>query len=241
MNSTIRSPKNAIEEAAAELLSPALLVARYEIEPIGRASARFAEILGNARHVYSFGAGHSKAVADELCNRAGGLPGVISMNLDDLREELRPAHLQLSDSLPEREPANGPALLDKFGVEPGDALLIASQSGRNGAIVEMARRAREVGVYVVAVVSRAHSAATVSRHPDGARLTDFADEIIDNHGPVGDAVASLPNGDVAGSTSTISGALIAQLITVATARAMLDRGEDPRIIPSANVDPPAEG
>jgi uncharacterized phosphosugar-binding protein len=228
-----------LSTVADDLLAPAVLVARDEGETIARVGARFAEILGSGHSIYGFGAGHSKAVADELCNRAGGLPGLVSMNLDDLRSEPRPAHLQLSDSLPERDPANGPALLRRFSITGGDGLLIASQSGRNGAIVEMAKRAKEMGVYVVAVVSLAHSAATHSRHPDGTRLTDYADAIIDNHGAVGDAAIPLPNGDVTGSTSTIAGALIAQLITVATAAALLQRGQDPQIIPSANVDRPA--
>ncbi|QEW04320.1 sugar isomerase domain-containing protein [Microbacterium lushaniae] len=231
----------ALAAIADDLLSPARAVAAQEVDTIARVALRFAEIFERGRRVYGFGAGHSKAVADELCYRAGGLPGFTSMNLDDLRTEPRPAHLQLSDSMPERDPANGPALLELFAVGAGDGLLIASQSGRNGAIVEMARVARERGVYVVAVVSRAHSDASVSRHPGGGRLIDYSDETIDNHGPLGDAVIRLPNGAATGSASTISGALIAQLLTVATARALLLRGQDPGIIPSANVDRSSAG
>ncbi|TDE08129.1 sugar isomerase domain-containing protein [Jiangella asiatica] len=236
MNGTTGPGGDELASTADTLLAPAVLVGTHELATIRRVAERFADALASGHRVYAFGAGHSKAVADELCHRAGGLPGFVSMNLDDLRTEPRPAHLQLSDSAPERDPRNGPELLALFEVGAGDALLIASQSGRNGAIVEMASRARELGVYVAAVLSRQHSRAVPSRHPSGLRLGDLADDVIDNHGPVGDAAVVLPNGDRSGAVSTISGALIAQLLSVAVARSLGGRGLDPGVIRSANVD-----
>jgi uncharacterized phosphosugar-binding protein len=222
---------------AEALLGPAIDVARHESVVIGRVAARFADIIQAGGRVYTFGAGHSKAVADEFCYRAGGLPGFVSMNLDDLRTEPRPAHLQLSDSEPERTPRHGPELLALYGVGATDGLLIASQSGRNGAIVEMATAARDAGTYVAAVVSRQHAAAVPSRHPSGLKLTDLTDDVIDNHGPAGDATITVPGGGRVGSASTISGALAAQLVSVEVARILLARGHDPGVIRSANIDP----
>lgn len=220
----------------ATLLAAAVQAGRHEVAAIHRVAERFADIFQSGHRVYTFGAGHSKAVADELCHRAGGLPGFVAMNLDDLRTAPRPAYLQLSDSAPERDPQRGAELLTLFGAGAGDGLLIASQSGRNGAIVEMAARARDLGVYVAAMVSRQHSAAMPSRHPSGLRLTDVAEDVIDNHGPVGDAALTLPGGDRIGAVSTISGALVAQLINVHVARTLVARGHDPQVIRSANVD-----
>lgn len=223
-------------ESAGALLAPALAVVREEAGRIEHVASRLADILQSGRQVYAFGAGHSKTPADELCSRAGGLVGFTSMNLDDLRTEPRPAHQQLSDSIPERIPENGPALLELYGVRAGDGLLIASQSGRNGAPVEMALTARARGVYVVAITSCEHSRAVPSRHPDGIRLLDVVDDVIDNHGHVGDAAIGLGNGSMVGATSTISGALIAQLLAVTTAQTLEQRGVDPRVIRSANLD-----
>lgn len=227
------------ETTVTRLLAPALQAAVAEGAQIARVAHRLADVLAGGGHLYTFGAGHSKAVAEELCYRAGGLRGITSMNLDDLRDTPRPAHEQLSDSAPERDPANGAALLERYDVQPGDALFIASQSGRNGAIVELAKRARAAGTYTAAVLSRQHSLATTSRHPEGLRLLDLADDVIDNHGPVGDAVVDLGDGDRVGSASTVAGALIAQLLGVGIAQSLLQRGVEPQVIRSANVDEPA--
>lgn len=223
-------------DAVLALLQPALAVAVASGPAVAAVAGRLADVVAAGGRVFTFGAGHSKAFADELCYRAGGLRCFTSMNLDDLRSTPRPAHEQLSDSAPERDPANGPALLSLYRVGGGDALIIASQSGRNGASVEMADAARSRGTYVAAVVSRRHSDAVVSRHPSGHKLVDVVDDVIDNHGPVGDAAVTVSTGQVMGATSTVSFALVAQLISVALAETLIARGAPVDVITSANVD-----
>jgi uncharacterized phosphosugar-binding protein len=158
------------------------------------------------------------------------------MNLEDLRTKPRLCYLQLTDSMPERDPANGPALLALHGVTDRDALLIASQSGRNGASIAMAEEARRAGTYTAAVLSRQHCAAFPSRHPDGRKLPDVVDHVIDNHCPVGDAAVTVGSGDRMGATSTISFALLAQLISIAIAEELRRQGQPPAVILSANID-----
>lgn len=221
---------------ATQLLAPAIQAAIAEAGAILRVADRLVDVMVGGGHIYGFGAGHSKAVAEELCSRAGGLRGITSMNLDDLRTTPRPAHFQLSDSMPEREPQNGTALLATYAVQSCDALIIATQSGRNGAPIEMARRAREMGVYTVAVMSREHNAATASRHPEGLRLIDFVDDVIDNHGQLGDAAVALESGDRVASTSSVAGLLIAQLLNVTMAQELERRGVAVPVIRSANLD-----
>jgi uncharacterized phosphosugar-binding protein len=221
---------------ALRLALPALAAAVDEQPRVEEAAAAIAErIIGGGR-LYTFGAGHSQSLAAELCSRAGGLTAVTSMSLEDLRDEPRPAHVQLADSQPERDPANGLALLKLYGVGPRDALLIASQSGRNGASVEMARRARAAGTFTVALLSRAHSDAFPSRHPDGLKLGDVVDVVLDNHCPVGDAALRTASGASVSATSTVAGALLAQLINAAVVVELEARGCVPDVIRSANVD-----
>lgn len=239
MNSELLSEASRVglhSRNATELLAPAIQAAIAETSTILRVADRLVEVMISGGHIYGFGAGHSKAVTDELCSRAGGLRGITSMNLDDLRTTPRPAHLQLSDSMPEREPENGTALLATYGVRTGDGLIIATQSGRNGAQAEMARRAGEMGVYTVAVMSREHNAATASRHPEGLRLIELVDDVIDNHGQLGDAAVALGNGDRVASTSSIAGVLIAQLLNVTMAQELERRGVAVPVIRSANLD-----
>jgi uncharacterized phosphosugar-binding protein len=217
------------------LALPALIAVTAEHPALEQAAAAIAGRITAGGRLFTFGAGHSQSLAAELCSRAGGLTAVTSMSLEDLRDEPRPAHRQLADSEPERVPANGRALLDLYRVGPSDALLIASQSGRNGASVEMARAARAAGVYTVALLSRAHCAAFPSRHPDGLKLVDVADVVLDNHCPVGDAAIDMAGGRVS-ATSTVAGALLLQVLNALVIDALQAGGTPPQVIRSANVD-----
>lgn len=220
---------------AAALLLPAVAVAAEETAAIEEIAANVVDRIEGGGRLFTFGAGHSSAIAMELCSRAGGLADVTSMSLEDLRTEPRPAHVQLADSEPERDPANGVALVRRYGVGAADALLVVSQSGRNGATVEAARVAREAGAYTAAVVSLAHCRAFPSRHPDGLTLPDVVDRVVDNHCPVGDAGVTLEDGQRVAATSTIAGALAVQLLNAAMAAELRGRGVPPRVITSANV------
>lgn len=220
---------------AAALLLPAVTVAAEETAAIDDVAANVADRVAAGGRLYTFGAGHSSAIATELCSRAGGLPCVTSMSLEDLRSEPRPAHEQLADSAPERDPANGVALLREYGVGPADALLVVSQSGRNGAPVEAARVAKRAGTYTAAIVSLAHCRAFPSRHPEGLALPDVVDHVVDNHCPVGDAALTLSGGRRVSATSTIAGALAVQLLNAALAVELDRRGLDVGVIESANV------
>ena len=71
-------------------------------------------------------------------------------------------------------------------------VLIASNSGRNGAIVELALECRRRGIYSAAFTSRAHSMAVVSRHESGLRLLEVTDDVVDNHCPLGDGTVDIP-------------------------------------------------
>lgn len=225
-----------LAEHASSLLSPAVSAAAANAHEITIAAKEIADRIERGGHLFSFGAGHAYAFAAELCSRAGGLPFWASMNLEDLRDTPRLARKQLHDSAPERDPAQGVALARLHGVATGDVIVIASQSGRNGASVEMATWARSQGIYVIGVVSRAHSDAYPSRHPAGLKLVDVCDLIFDLCTPVGDAVLLAESGKRVSSTSTIAFALLAQLLNARVALELETRGIDPQVITSANVD-----
>lgn len=218
------------------LLGPAIQAAALNAGAIATAAEEIADRLGRDAKLFAFGAGHAYAFAAELCSRAGGLPFWASMNLEDLRDTPRLANKQLHDSAPERDPAQGVALLELHEVSAGDVLVIASQSGRNGAAVEMGTWARERGIYVIGVLSSAHSAAYPSRHPNGLKLADVSDLTFDLCTPEGDATLVSSNGKRVSSASTISFALLAQLLNARVALALEERGIDPKVIMSANVD-----
>lgn len=222
-----------------QLLSPAGLVSTQEVEGIVRAGCAIADRVAAGGRLMSFGAGHSWCIAAELCSRAGGLPGVIAMSLADIGEH-RDQWLQLADSEPERDPDLAQRLIDHHGLTGEDALFIVTNSGRNGVVVELAARARQLGCLVVVLVSLAHLSSVASRHPSGERVTRYADHVLDNHGVPGDAVIEVAPGLHAGSTSTIAGALIAQLLSCTIADRLARRSGAFATIRSANLDPEEE-
>lgn len=224
-----------VAEAADAVLAPAMEAAKAEVEAVTAVGQRVGEAVVSGHKVLAVGAGHAQAFAMELCHRAGGLPWVDQMSLEDLHQEKRDAAAQLSDSQPERDPANAAPLLDYYKAVPGDVVLIASNSGRNGAIVELALECKRRGIYSAAFTSRAHSMAVTSRHESGLRLLEASDAVVDNHCPVGDATLDLPGLGRACAASTVSFAMLAQMLNMAVIRYLVGREQPVRILASANL------
>ena len=94
-------------EAGQAVLGPAVEAATAEVETVSAIARKAAEAVAAGQRVFAVGAGHAQAFAMELCHRAGGLPWVVDMNLEDLRSEKR--DVRSTGRLPaERDPANGP-------------------------------------------------------------------------------------------------------------------------------------
>jgi uncharacterized phosphosugar-binding protein len=185
-----------------------------------------------------FGTGHSEALAMELSGRAGGLIPTNKLALRDLIILGGEDPEVLADPKAERDPQLARRVWDLAPIGPDDVLVIASQSGGNGSIVEMAVIAREKGHPVIAITSREHSERITSRHPSGKRLFELADVVIDNAAPYGDAVLDLPNGGKVCAISSVGNAVIAQLIVAGVTARLLAADVEPPIYLSMNV---AEG
>jgi uncharacterized phosphosugar-binding protein len=71
-------------------------------------------------------------------------------------------------------------ILRNFDLSPRDSALIISSSGCNVVPIELAESLRKSGIRVVAIVTRAHAEASVSRRKDGRKLADFAHLLLDN-------------------------------------------------------------
>ena len=94
-----------------------------------------------------------------------------------------------------------------------------------------ARRRR--GLPVIAIVSKAHCEQAKAAHSSGKKLIDCADIVIDNQCPPGDCVVELEGLEWrTGPVSTITGAMIINMIRCATAEALLARGVKPVMLPS---------
>ncbi len=185
--------------------------------------------------VQAFGTGHSEALAMEVSGRAGGLVPTNRIALRDIVIHGGADPSVLADGTIERDPALAARLYELAAPSPADVFVVASNSGVNGSTVEMARLAREHGHPVIAVTSLTQTDQVPSRHPSGLRLRDVADVVLDNGAPYGDAVLPLPGGGAVCAVSSITGALLAQLVAAEVVRRLLDAGAAPPVYLSANV------
>ena len=211
-------------------------ILQTQAEAIRRAALLFADCIEKNGVIQVYGTGHSRALAMELAGRAGGLVPVNRIDLEDLA--LDAAHWPLERVRKpeiERDLEAGQAILACYRIETPDVFLIASNSGVNAAIVEVAQRAKEHGHELVALTSLEHTRRMQSRHPSGKKLYEYADIVIDNCGPFGDTLLELPGGGKACSISSLSGVLIEQMLTAETIGNLLTRGIDSPIFISANV------
>lgn len=201
---------------AATALAQLARVVDEQRNAITEGGATIASALAAGGILHAYGTGHSRSVALELVARAGGLIPTNLLAIKDLVLWGDWAPEAIRDPKFERETGVAGAVLDLHDVRPGDAMVIASNSGLNPAIVEMARLVRARGVPVIAVGSLAHSRTTPSRDVSGTTLFDNADVVVDTLTPPGDAVVPLADGGRACGTSTLAAVLVAQLLVAAT-------------------------
>ena len=206
-----------------------------EAETIRQAGTLLADTVAGGGRLFAFGAGHSSLAAQDVVYRAGGLavmnllvvPGVVGV-------DVRPATL---GSALEHVEGLADAVLGTSPVRAGDALVVISLSGRNALPVEMALRARGRGLAVVGVTSVAYASATTSRHPSGTFLKDHCDVVLDNRIPVGDAELTVEGiaAPFAPASTVVTSALLQSVVATA-AGVLSERGIEPPLLPSANVD-----
>ncbi|MBO4208012.1 sugar isomerase domain-containing protein [Micromonospora echinofusca] len=206
-----------------------------EADGIDRAADLITASLRSGGVVQTFGAGHSEVFAAELVARAGGLVPTNRITLHDLVLHGDAPRDVLADPKLERDPAVAHQLYEIAAPAPQDIFLVASQSGINGSVVELAELVTGRGHRLIAVTSVAHTARVTPRHPSGRRLADLADVVLDNGAPYGDALLPLPGGGAVCAVSTVTAALLAQLLTAEVVRRFHLAGEAPPIYLSANV------
>jgi len=210
-------------------------IRRTQAEAIRRTAFLCADCIEKNGVIQVYGTGHSRAIAMELAGRAGGLVPVNKIDLEDLAlyADWPLARVRQPDI--ERDLEAGQVILNCYTIEPQDMFLIVSNSGTNAAIVEVAQRVKARGHLLIALTARAHTQQSASRHPSGKKLYEFADVVLDNCGPFGDALLDLPQGGKACSASSLAAVLIAQMLTAETIQQLIERGIEPPVFESYNV------
>ncbi|HET8641963.1 MAG TPA: SIS domain-containing protein [Pseudonocardiaceae bacterium] len=205
-------------------------------EPNVEAAARlFARCLKADGVIHAFGTGHSQATAMEVAGRAGGFVPTNRISLSDVVMFGGADPATLADPMLERQADAASRLYELAKVQPQDLFVISSNSGVNGAIVQLALLVKERGHDLVALTSLDHSYRVPARHESGKRLADLADVVLDNGAPYGDAMFTTAHGDSACAVSSLSAALLVQMTVAQAVRILLDEGVRPPLYVSANV------
>lgn len=208
-------------------------IADTQSDKIDAAARLVTNTLECGHKVFAFGTGHSHMLAEELFYRAGGL-----VKIHPIFETALMLHESASVStLMERLGGYGEIIFNDYGLERGDTLLLFSNSGRNGAVIDLALLARKNEVSTIVVTNMNHTLAGDTRHPSGKKLFELGDVVLDNCGCVGDASISFDDFDRQTSpTSTVTGALILNAMSARAIEFMLADGFTPEVFASSNID-----
>ncbi len=206
-----------------------------QMPAVEQAAEICAERIRKGGLVFLFGAGHSRMMCEEMTPRQGGFVGFFALvegavsnhasivGTNGLRG---PLYLEKYEGYAEE-------LLKGFRFGPDDAFILISTSGIRPLIVEMAMGAGARGLPVIAVVSRAHCEQSPPAHSSGKKLIDVADVVLDNHAPAGDCVLELEGmAWRTGPVSTVTGAMLINMLRVEVAERLLARGHTPEVLPS---------
>ncbi len=201
-------------------------------ETLEQVAAEMADTVRRDGRIFLFGTGHSHMLIEEGFYRAGGLAAITPI--------FDPALMLHEDatrsSQLERTPGLAEPLLERYQPKPGELMFVFSNSGVNQMPVEMALLARQRGLKVVAVLSRAY-AERAPMAPIGKRLYEVADYVIDNGGEPGDALVAVGDSGIrVGPSSTVINALILNgLVVDAVFRLRADGEENLPVFISLNL------
>ncbi len=215
-----------------------LTTIEQQAEVIQQAARWFSQTILAGRMVHLFGSGHSRIMVEEMWPRYGSFPGfnpIVELSLS-FHNLVVGANGQRQAMFLENVPGLAGRILRNFDLSEQDSALIISSSGCNVVPIEMAELFQQQGVKVVALITRQHAEKSTSKRPDGKKLSDFADLILDTGAPAGDAMVTVPGLDTpVAPGSTVGGAVLVNCIKAEVARLLTEAGQPPKVLSAANV------
>lgn len=210
---------------------------------IRAAAAAIADSISAGRVVHLFGTGHATLPVMECYPRIGGFVGYhpmtehcLSYFTNVVGDSGVPQFLFL-----ERLEGFAREILKNYRLDPRDTMMLFSQSGINGVVVDMALETKERGLTLVALTSLEHTQAVPARHSSGKRLSEIADIVVDTCVPAGDAMIDIPGlKEKVGPGSTFGFVTAVNAINCEVAQLLTERGQPPLVNISHNFVPPDE-
>lgn len=185
-------------------------------------------------NIFAFGCSHAMLPMLELYYRTGGMATINPVRAPGLHLDIDPATMT---SQMERIPEYGKIIVDAQPLGEGDVMIVHSVSGRNTVPIDVALHARKKGAKVIVLTSMEMTASVTSRHPDGLKLCDVADVLLDNCGCVGDAAITIEGVPerVAPTSTSVACALLNAMMAEAV-EMIVKAGGIPPVFVSANLD-----
>lgn len=204
-----------------------------ESEAMSKAAEKIAYSIKQDGIVHLFGCGHSHMLTEETFYRAGGLVPVHPI----LHEPLMLHEGAIQSSTLERKNNYAEQFMEEQGIQPGDVMIVFSNSGRNPVPIDVAQIAKKKGAFLIGVTSITYAESQPSRHVNGKYLHKVVDIVIDNHAPTGDAVLSHPKVAVNyGPSSTVIGAAIINNVLAESITKLAEENIDPPVFLSGNLE-----
>jgi uncharacterized phosphosugar-binding protein len=211
-------------------------IERSQLPAIQRAAGLMADSIAAERWVHTFGCGHATIPVEEMYPRIGGFVGfhpMIELPLTFFTRITGEMGIHQFLFL-ERAEGYGDAIMKSYAFDRRDTMWIFSHTGINNVNIDVALRAKALGMRVVATGSAAE--ASRSRHPSGRTLFEIADVVIDTRVPAGDSSVPLKNHvDNVGPVSTMAFVAVVWMTITTVAETLADRGVKLYIHPSHNV------
>lgn len=221
-------------------------VEKEESGNISRAAAMIAEAVIQSKTVFLYDRGH--LLGGELLCRAGGaafirrldygLPDPAQRSVNTGSREKRLVAFtgaEKETAVNAFEDVYTDYLMKVNDLGRGDVLIINSVSGKGHAATSLANAAKRHGVSLI-ILSSMVAAGSIKPDGGGKRLIDYADVMIDNHAPFGDAMFDVPGVDEkVCPASGISAAMIGWAIVAEAVEIIVANGVSPTIYRSNNI------
>jgi uncharacterized phosphosugar-binding protein len=213
-------------------------IEQTQMENVRQAAAAMADSIAAGRWVHTFGCGHATLPVEEMYPRIGGFVGfhpMIELPLSFFTRVTGEMGVEQFVFL-ERVEGYGDAIMRSYDFDARDTMWLFSHSGINSVNIDVARRARDLGMRVVAAGSAAAFRGVTPRHSSGKTLFDLADVVIDTGVPATDACVSAPgHPDRIGPVSTMAFVTVVWMTVATVAEMLAARGTKLFIHPSHNV------
>jgi len=209
-----------------------------QLPNIRRAAELMADSIAVERWVHTFGCGHATIPVEEMYPRIGGFVGfhpIVELPLTFFTRITGEMGIHQFLFL-ERTPGYGTAIMKSYDFDPRDTMWIFSHTGINNVNIDVALRAKELGMKIVATGSAEQAQSSTPRHPSELKLFDIADVVIDTRVPAGDSSVPVPGQqDNVGPVSTMAFVTVVWMTITTVAEILSERGVKLFIHPSHNV------